>query len=203
MKKNNTGAIILCGTLTVSILVGGGIAMHNYNESKLVLEEQREFNRIEYAKMIVNTNATNNSFNFDTRFINMEDNDLSFDDGNAVYVFAYGKDIYDEMINRNILYCKILDEYYTKNGNDIALYNYIDKEGNEMNGVIILYDGIQSIPRNIDIDQVMIYKTKPFCDILNSSLVGYFNESNFMNLTGENGSKLMYHGTLELRRNDQ
>lgn len=203
MKKNRTGAILLCGTLTVSILVGGGIAMNNYNESKLVLEEQRELNRIEYAKMIVNTNSTSNSFNFDTRFINMEDDGLSFDNGNAVYVFAYGKDIYDEMINKNIMYCKILDEYYTKNGNDIAVYNYIDKDGIEMNGVIILDNGIQSIPSNIDMDQVIIYKTRPYCDILNSSLVGYFNEDNFINLTGENTSKLMYHGTLELRRNDQ
>lgn len=106
-----------------------------------------------------------------------------------------GKYIAQEMERREILYCELLDEYYTPDGSPIVIIDTSLSDGKAYMRRTEVLDGTRSIVSNIG-DDVRVVKAKPYSDLEDLNLVVVMpTETKVINNNQE-----MYEGTLTLKK---
>ena len=106
-----------------------------------------------------------------------------------------GKYIAQEMEKREILYCELLDEYYTPDGSPIVIIDTSLSDGKAFMRRTEVLDGTRTIVSNVG-DNVRIVNAKPYSDLEDLNLVVVMpTETKVINNNQE-----MYEGTLTLKK---
>ena len=108
-------------------------------------------------------------------------------------MISRGRYIYEEITSRDILYCELLDEFYTKEGKPIAFIDTMDEEGNVIATRMLILDKL-SDPITIKSNEyIRLVNTKSFSDIIDMNLVVKM-DSEKLNANNK------YQGDVELKR---
>lgn len=132
-KKNNTGAKKAIGAVSILLLLSGALTLGGMYVKDHVYPAIKEDKRIE---QLVGANITNGEgLIMPDKIMIDQAYDLKYADGSTLV---------EELNERGLKYCEILDEYYTPDGKDIAILTYqvvtretIDPTKTEIDGRVI------------------------------------------------------------------
>lgn len=184
--EEKTGAKVTASAVSICLALGLGIGCLAFGGHYLY-EREQGFKQ-EAVAFVDQTLRQDN-----TLYLDDANNDYELPEYKKETMISRGKYIYEEITSRDILYCELLDEFYTKEGKPIAFIDTMDEEGNVIGTRMLILDKL-SDPITIKSNEyIRLVNTKSFRDIIDMNLVVKM-DSEKLNANNK------YQGDVELKR---
>ena len=185
MKKNNKKTI-----KAISIALALGVGAGLFATGAVITK--REFGYKTIAREFVEQAYIAEE---NTLYLSEDNNTCLLPNYKECTTITRGRYLQNEIEKKGILYCEILDEYYTKNASPIAIIDTSLSEGKAVYRRMVLLSDLQEPLEIQDNETITIVNSKSYDDLKSLDLVVEMPEEDMVIYHGEE----KYRGDLRLR----